>query len=95
MLTHNYTGYPMIRQARAMIAAGELGRIRVVQCEYAQDWLSTPLETTGQKQAEWRTDPKRSGPAGCTGDIATPGGKTVGTKEMGDAILAELEVLAG
>ncbi|MFO1070003.1 MAG: Gfo/Idh/MocA family oxidoreductase [Geminicoccaceae bacterium] len=71
VLTHNYTGYPMIRQARAMIAAGELGRIRVIQCEYAQDWLSTPLEATGQKQAEWRTDPKRSGPAGCTGDIAT------------------------
>ncbi len=71
VLTHNYTGYPMVRQARAMIEAGELGRIRVVQAEYVQDWLSTPLEATGQKQAEWRTDPKRSGPAGCTGDIAT------------------------
>ncbi len=71
VLTHNYTGYPMVRQARAMVEAGDLGRIRVVQAEYAQDWLSTPLETTGQKQAEWRTDPKRSGPAGCTGDIAT------------------------
>ena len=71
VLTHNYTGYPMVRQARAMVEAGELGRIRVVQAEYVQDWLSTPLETTGQKQAEWRTDPKRSGPAGCTGDIAT------------------------
>jgi predicted dehydrogenase len=70
-LTHNYTGYPMIRQARAMTLAGELGAIRVVQVEYAQDWLSTALEGTGQKQAEWRTDPARSGPGGCLGDIAT------------------------
>ncbi|MCB1970487.1 MAG: Gfo/Idh/MocA family oxidoreductase [Geminicoccaceae bacterium] len=71
VLTHNYTGYPMVRQAREMIRNGELGRIRVVQAEYAQDWLSTALEETGQKQAGWRTDPARSGPAGCTGDIAT------------------------
>lgn len=71
VLTHNYTGYPMVRQARAMIEAGELGAIRVVQAEYAQDWLATRLEDTGQKQAGWRTDPARSGPAGCTGDIAT------------------------
>jgi predicted dehydrogenase len=70
-LTHNYTGYPMVRQAREMIAAGEVGEVRVVQVEYAQDWLSTPLELTGQKQAEWRTDPARSGPAGCLGDIGT------------------------
>jgi len=70
-LTHNYTGYPMVRQAREMIAAGELGSIRVVQVEYAQDWLSRPLEKTGQKQAEWRTDPARSGPAGALGDIGT------------------------
>ena len=71
VLTHNYTGYPMIRQARAMVEAGLLGQIRVVQVEYAQDWLATRLETTGLKQAEWRTDPARSGPAGCTGDIGT------------------------
>jgi predicted dehydrogenase len=71
VLTHNYTGYPLVRQARAMVAAGELGRIRVVQVEYAQDWLTTPLEATGQKQAAWRTDPARSGPAGCLGDIGT------------------------
>ncbi|HRY27320.1 MAG: Gfo/Idh/MocA family oxidoreductase [Geminicoccaceae bacterium] len=71
VLTHNYTGYPMIRQARAMVAAGELGAIRVVQAEYAQDWLATKLEATGQKQAGWRTDPARSGPAGSTGDIGT------------------------
>jgi predicted dehydrogenase len=70
-LTHNYTGYPMIRQARAMTLAGELGPIRIVQVEYPQDWLSTALEKTGQKQAEWRTDPARSGPGGCLGDIAT------------------------
>ena len=70
-LTHNYTGHPMVRQAREMAAAGELGAIRVVQVEYAQDWLSTPLEKTGQKQAEWRTDPARSGPGGSLGDIGT------------------------
>jgi predicted dehydrogenase len=71
VLTHNYTGYPMVRQARQMVQDGVLGRIRVVQAEYSQDWLTTKLEDTGQKQAEWRTDPARSGPAGCTGDIAT------------------------
>ena len=70
-LTHTYTGYPMVRQAREMVAAGQLGKVRVVQVEYAQDWLTTPLERTGQKQAEWRTDPARSGPAGCLGDIGT------------------------
>jgi len=70
-LTHNYTGHPMVRQAREMIRAGELGAIRLVQVEYVQDWLTTPLEKTGQKQAEWRTDPARSGPAGSLGDIGT------------------------
>ncbi len=70
-LTHNYTGYPMVRQARAMVAAGALGRVRVVQVEYAQDWLTERLEATGQKQAEWRTDPARSGAVGCVGDIGT------------------------
>jgi predicted dehydrogenase len=70
-LTHNYSGYPMIRQARAMVAAGELGEIRLVQGEYPQDWLTTDLEKTGQKQAAWRTDPKRSGAGGCVGDIGT------------------------
>src|SRR5438477_1974890 len=70
-LTHNYTGHPMVRQAREMALAGELGPIRLVQVEYVQDWLSTPLEKTGQKQAEWRTDPARSGPAGSLGDIGT------------------------
>jgi predicted dehydrogenase len=70
-LTHNYTGHPMVRQAREMALAGELGTIRLIQAEYVQDWLSTPLEKTGQKQAEWRTDPARSGPAGSLGDIGT------------------------
>jgi predicted dehydrogenase len=70
-LTHNYTGYPLVRQAREMIAAGEVGRIRVVQVEYAQDWLTTAVEATGQKQAVWRTDPAQSGPAGSLGDIGT------------------------
>ena len=70
-LTHNYTGYPMVRHAREMVEAGELGAIRVIQAEYPQDWLSTRLENEGQKQAEWRTDPERSGPAGCVGDIGT------------------------
>jgi predicted dehydrogenase len=70
-LTHNYTGHPMVRQAREMVAAGELGALRIVQVEYAQDWLSTPVEKTGHKQAEWRTDPARSGPGGSLGDIGT------------------------
>lgn len=71
VLTHNYTGYPMVRQAREMVANGELGDIRLVQAEYPQDWLSEPLEATGQKQAEWRTDPARSGAGGAIGDIGT------------------------
>ena len=70
-LTHNYTGYPMIRQAREMIAAGALGDIRLVNVEYIQDWLAEPIESTGQKQADWRTDPARSGAGGATGDIGT------------------------
>lgn len=70
-LTHNYSGYPMIRQARAMVAAGELGDIRVVQSEYPQDWLTKPIERGGQKQASWRTDPAKTGAGGCVGDIGT------------------------
>jgi len=70
-LTHNYTGYPLVRQAKEMVAAGELGRLRVVQVEYAQDWLTTRVEATGNKQAVWRTDPAQSGPAGSLGDIGT------------------------
>src|ERR1700688_4413743 len=70
-LTHNYTGHPMVRQAREMVAAGDLGAIRVVQVEYPQEWLTTRLEETGQKQAAWRTDPARSGAAGCVGDLGS------------------------
>ena len=71
VLTHNYTGYPMVRQAREMVASGRLGTIRLVHAEYPQDWLTTDLEKTGQKQAAWRTDPKQSGAGGATGDIGT------------------------
>ncbi len=71
VLTHNYTGYPMIRQAQAMVAAGDLGKIRVVQVEYPQDWLTGTPEKDGVKQAEWRTDPARSGAGGSIGDIGT------------------------
>ena len=70
-VTHNYTGYPMVRHARQMVSDGALGEIRVVQVEYPQDWLTERLEATGQKQAGWRTDPKRSGAGGCIGDIGT------------------------
>ncbi|WP_198670546.1 Gfo/Idh/MocA family protein [Oceanicella sp. SM1341] len=71
ILTHNYTGYPMIRQAREMVAAGALGPLRLVQVEYVQDWLTRSLEAEGSKQAEWRTDPTRSGAGGAVGDIGT------------------------
>jgi predicted dehydrogenase len=71
ILTHNYTGYPMIREARARVRAGELGELRLVQVEYVQDWLAEPIEQTGQKQAAWRTDPAQSGAGGSTGDIGT------------------------
>jgi len=70
-VTYNYSGYPMIRQAREMVKAGELGELRLVHGEYPQDWLTTAVEATGQKQAAWRTDPARSGAGGCVGDIGT------------------------
>jgi predicted dehydrogenase len=70
-VTHNYTGHPLVRQARHMVQSGELGKIRVVQVEYAQDWLATKLEDSGQKQASWRVDPAVSGPGGSIGDIGT------------------------
>ncbi|MBK8457844.1 MAG: Gfo/Idh/MocA family oxidoreductase [Phyllobacteriaceae bacterium] len=71
VLTHNYTGYPMVRQARAMVAKGMLGDIRLVQAEYPQDWLSEPVEKSGHKQAVWRTDPAMTGAGGASGDIGT------------------------
>ena len=70
-VTYNYSGYPMVRQAKEMVANGELGNIRVVQLEYAQDWLATNIERNGQKQAAWRTDPKQAGKGGAIGDIGT------------------------
>ncbi len=70
-VSHNYTGYPLVRQARAMIAAGELGEIQAIRSNYIQGWLRTRLESSDQKQAAWRTDPTKSGAAGCFGDIAT------------------------
>jgi predicted dehydrogenase len=70
-VTHNYTGYPLVRKAREMVRAGELGEINAVRAFYVQGWLRTRLESQGQKQADWRTDPKRSGAAGCFGDIGT------------------------
>jgi predicted dehydrogenase len=70
-LTHTYSGYPMVKQARQMVKAGELGRIRKVCVEYPQGWLSRPSENEGSKQAAWRTDPSKSGISGCMGDIGT------------------------
>jgi len=70
-LTHNYTGYPMVKQARAVVQKGKIGKIRKVIVEYPQGWLSTHLEASDQKQAAWRTDPSRSGAAGAMGDIGT------------------------
>lgn len=70
-LTHNYTGYPMVKQARAMIAGGEIGKIRKVAVEYSQGWLATKVEDSDQKQASWRTDPAKSGMGGAMGDIGT------------------------
>lgn len=70
-LTHNYTGYPLVKEARDLVRSGRLGKIRKVVVEYPQGWLATRIEESGQKQASWRTDPARSGAAGCVGDIGT------------------------
>ena len=70
-LTHNYTGYPMVKLARDIVKQGDLGNIRKVVVQYPQGWLSTPAELEGSKQAEWRTDPGQSGGSGCMGDIGT------------------------
>ncbi|MEM7231996.1 MAG: Gfo/Idh/MocA family oxidoreductase [Planctomycetota bacterium] len=70
-VTHNYTGYPLVRQAREMVKQGELGEINAIRSNYIQGWLRTRLEEEDQKQAAWRTDPKRSGASGCFGDIGT------------------------
>jgi predicted dehydrogenase len=68
-LTHTYAGYGLVREARAICATGQLGKIRKIAVEYLQGWLSRPIETTGQKQAAWRSDPAQNGPGGCIGDI--------------------------
>lgn len=70
-VTYTYSGYPMIKQARAMVSKGEIGKVRKIMVEYPQGWLTNKLEDTDQKQASWRTDPKRSGISGCFGDIGT------------------------
>lgn len=70
-LTHTYSGYPMVRHARELVAAGELGELRYVQVEYLQDWLANPIPPGQNKQADWRADPTRAGRAGCLGDIGT------------------------
>lgn len=70
-LTHNYTGYPLVKEARHRVAAGELGTIRKILVEYPQGWLATAIEDDGQKQADWRTDPARAGASCCMGDIGT------------------------
>lgn len=70
-LTHTYTGYPLVRQAREMVLSGELGEVQAIRSNYIQGWLRSKLEDAEQKQAAWRTDPKRSGASGCFGDIAT------------------------
>lgn len=71
LLCHTYTGYPMVKQAKQLIKGGSLGKVRKAYVEYPQGWLSTLLETEGNAQASWRTDPKKSGKAGCMGDIGT------------------------
>ena len=71
ILTQTYSGYPMVREARALVAAGRIGRVRHVQVEYLQDWLAESVEREGQKQAAWRTDPAQSGVGGCIADIGT------------------------
>jgi predicted dehydrogenase len=90
-VTYNYSGYPLVRHARAMVQDGELGAIRIIQVEYLQDWLTEPLEATGQKQADWRTDPARSGVGGCVGDIGTHAYQLAHfvTEMMPEQILAE------
>jgi len=70
-LTHTYTGYPIVKEARNMVSTGEIGKVRKVYVEYPQGWLSTLLESSGNKQASWRTDPKKSGAGGAIGDIGT------------------------
>jgi predicted dehydrogenase len=92
-LTHNYSGYPMVRQARELVAAGTLGEIRLVHAEYVQDWLTNDLAATGQKQALWRGDPAQSGAGGALGDIGTHAehlGRFISGLQL-DAVSADLQ----
>lgn len=91
VLTHNYTGYPMVREARARVADGQIGRLRVVQVEYAQGWLSEPVERQS-KQAAWRVDPAQAGAGGALGDIGTHAFHLAGyvTGAGTEAVLADL-----
>ena len=94
VLTHNYTGYPMVRQAREMVAKGQLGDIRIVQAECPQDWLTEDLASTGQKQASWRGDPKQAGAGGALGDIGTHAynlARFVSNLEL-DSLAADLDI---
>jgi predicted dehydrogenase len=95
-LTHNYTGHPMVREARARVRSGDLGTIRVVQVEYPQDWLTTKLEDTGQKQAAWRTDPAQSG-GGAVGDIGSHAYNLAGfiTGLEAESLCADLSTFVG
>ncbi len=96
-ITHTYTGYPMVKQARALVASGELGPVRRVIAKYTQDWLSRPEDLIGNKQAEWRVDPLRSGAAGAFGDIGTHAANLVEfiTGDRITSICAELTMLEG
>ena len=78
VLTHTYTGYPLIKEAKEIVASGKLGKIRKVVADYPQGWLATPIEQDGQKQASWRTNPEFSGPGGCLGDIGIHAQNLVG-----------------
>lgn len=91
-LTHTYSGYPMVRHARELVSAGELGELRYVQVEYLQDWLANPIPLGQNKQADWRADPARAGRAGCLGDIGTHAYQLAAfiTGQLPNALAAEL-----
>lgn len=91
-VTYNYSGYPLVREARGLVASGALGKLRLVQVEYPQDWLATDIESEGQKQAEWRTDPARAGAGGSIGDIGTHAFHLAGfvLGEQPESLLADL-----
>ena len=93
MVTYNYSGYPMVREAKQIVGSGRLGKLRVVQVEYPQDWLATDIEASGQKQAAWRTDPSQAGEGGAIGDIGTHAYHLVEfvTGEKPHSLLADLD----